>query len=95
MVSLAPLFPPHLPRWSQTQSNLSAVFFFMYDTLSCHPGTSSSRGPFQKVGRSTDKQWIYDGFQRKTVFLMPVNRMDIVDTFARLHPRHLQLLNFE
>ena len=26
---------------------------------------------------------------------MPVNRMDIVDMFARLHPRHLQHLNFE
>ena len=33
-------------------------FFSMYDTLSCHPGTSSSRGPFQRAGLSSDKQWI-------------------------------------
>ena len=95
MVSLAPLFPLHLPQWSQTQSRLSAVFFPCMTLCHVTQAPVAAAGHFRGRGCPLINNGFYDDFQRNIVFSMPVNRMDIVDTFARLHPRRLQLLNFE
>ena len=95
MVSLAPLFPLHLPQWSQTQSRLSALFFPCMTLCHVTQAPVAAAGHFRGRGCPLINNGFYDDFQRNIVFSMPVNRMDIVDTFAGLHPRRLQLLNFE